>query len=116
MSRKRMRKKKATFGYPTICTECGKMTEGGGACPACVRSIQRAAEEAANPRPPAPPPAPEPAPEPVALRAPGGCVSCGRKGEGLMCGGCSAARYGLPSRPGDPVIKYPRPCNPTTGW
>jgi len=107
----RRRKKKANGEAedlrPTMCTDCGGITTGGGACGPCIQRIRVEAEAEANP----PPPPPEPPPEikERIIRAPGGCIRCGSKVDGLLCGLCSSELHGLPRREGDPVIKFPKP-------
>ena len=91
---------------PTVC-DCGRMTEGGGACDLCVRSIRAIAEAEANPPPPPPPEPPEI--EERVIHPPGGCFRCGASNSGMLCDFCNAELHGLPRREGDPIIKFPKP-------
>jgi hypothetical protein len=113
--RKPVRKKRKPITEPTrpeFCGECKRVTTNGGMCIVCTLN-QRAAEKAAA----APPPPPEPPPEPAAvLRAAEGCYRCSRPGVDKICGGCAAVLFDLPRRSDDPIIRYPKPCNRTTGW
>ena len=117
------RKKKAiaeAYQLPTTCPDCGGLTTGGGLCGSCVKAMQAAVELEVNPPPSTPPPEPEPEPTPekttVFIGAPPGCFRCGVEGHGKVCAGCASTLFGLPLREGDVNIRYPKPCNRTTGW